>query len=388
MWRDELPVELTRLVTPRSVLAYAEGLGWQRVEGVNGKIAVYRNPEAPLRQLIVPLDEHLDDYADRTAEAIRRLAEFEKRPVGEILHHLLLPPADILRFRQVSPDTEAGTLPLDQAVRLITGTRKVLLAAAHSVLVPQPFHPRLSRSEAEEFVSRCRLGQTERGSFVLTVGCPLDLHTGLFGPHGEPFARRVTLLVMQSLQELAGAAGAARIDDLADSAGHPGISANFCESLLLLRPTGERAYLSVSATWSRAYLPPADGSKREVQLLQEAFEVAESLAPRLRSAPQPRVDRFFGFVDELRGQPAANDPRPSGEVRFTLFDQDEELHARGDLTAEDYAVAAAARLASELVSFRGVLHRLPRLHRIDRITGFERVRLDDDGIPAEGESHP
>jgi hypothetical protein len=297
---------------------------------------------------------------------------------------LLLPPADVLRFRQVSPDTEAGTLPLDQAVRLINGTRKLLLAAAHSVLVPQPYHPRMSRSEAEEFVSRCRLGQTERGSFVLAVACPLDLQAGLFGPHGEPFARRVTSLLMQALQELSQAADGARIDNLADPAHHPGISANLCESLLLLRPGGARAYLGISATWSRAFLPPAHESKRDLQLRQEVFEIAETLAPRLRSLPQPRIDRFFGFVDELRGQPTPNDPRPSGEVRFTLFDQEEEeIRAKADLTAEDYALAGAAHLASDLVSFKGILQRLPRLNRIDSVTDFERVRLDDDGVPVE-----
>ncbi len=64
MWRDQLPVSLTRLVTPRAVRVYAEGLGWRRVEGVNGKIAVYKDPAAPLRQLIVPLDERFDDYGD------------------------------------------------------------------------------------------------------------------------------------------------------------------------------------------------------------------------------------------------------------------------------------------------------------------------------------
>src|SRR5438552_1675294 len=127
MWRNDLPGELTRLVTPRSVRAYAEGLGWQPVEGINGKIAVYRNPVDPLRQLIVPLDEQYDDYSDRIAEAIRRLAEFENRPAREILNHLLLPPADVLRFREASPNAEAGNLPLDHAVRMLDGTRKLLL---------------------------------------------------------------------------------------------------------------------------------------------------------------------------------------------------------------------------------------------------------------------
>ena len=74
-----------------------------------------------------------------------------------------------LLVEEVSAEAEAGILPLDHAARVVTGMRRLLLAAAHSVLLPRAYHPRLSRAEAEEFVSRCRLGQTERGSFVLTV---------------------------------------------------------------------------------------------------------------------------------------------------------------------------------------------------------------------------
>jgi hypothetical protein len=114
------------------------------------------------------------------------------------------------------------------------------------------------------------------------------------------------------------------------------------------------------------------------------FELAEALAPRLRSLPEPRVDRFFGFVDELRGNPGPNEPRPSGEVRFTLFDQEEEIHAKADLNVTDYAEAIAAHAVTELVTFKGILHRLPRLNRIDNVTDFRRVRLDDNGWPING----
>lgn len=384
MSRESLPLETARLVPPRALIGYAQGLGWQPV--LNGKrtdIAVFHRPDSRLHQVIVPTDTSLADFGEAVLEAVRKLAEFEKRPAGEVLEHLLLPPADVLRFREFSPDAETGNLPLDHAVRLLNGTRKLLLSVAHSVLVPQAYHPRLSRSEAEEFVARSRLGQTERGSFVLTVACPLDLQTSLFGPDNEPFTRRVTSLLMQTLQELFQTADAARLDDLTDPERHAGISANFCESLLLLRPNGERASLTVSATWSRALLPTTREPRREVQLGQEVFEIAEALAPRLRSRPQPRVDRFFAFVDELRGNPRPEEPRPSGEVRFTLFDQEEEIHAKADLSVGQYAEAIAAHATTDLVSFKGVLQRLPRLNRIDRVSDFQRIRLDDEGVPVE-----
>src|SRR5262245_24231913 len=134
MRHEDIPLDLARQIPPRALRGYAESLGWQRVANVNGGIAVYHRPDSKAHQVIVPLDEQFDDYGDRVIEAVRRLAEFEKRPAGEVLSHLLLPPADVLRLREVSPDAEPGSLPLDHAVRLITGMRKMLLSVAHSAL--------------------------------------------------------------------------------------------------------------------------------------------------------------------------------------------------------------------------------------------------------------
>ena len=272
----------------------------------------------------------------------------------------------------------------------------------------------------------------------------------------------------QSLGELSQAADRMQIEDLAYTSRHPGISANLCESLLLLRPTGERSYLNITVCWSRALLPDSRESKREVQLRQEVFDVAEVLAPKLpdrhgfwggrrlrrfpqgaevsvsksellvaeqveradfssadicsakppavpeavkrhrkppegrvlqgfhepppksvtvrklRSVPEPRIDRFIGFVDELRGQPLPDIGLPSGEVRFTLFDQGEEIRAKADLDEMHYSVAGHAHLASRVVSFKGVLERLPRLNRIRDVTDFKIIEVDD-GIPPEAE---
>lgn len=371
-------LEAARLVAPRALKAYAEGLGWKPiVAGKRRDIAVYHRPDSRLHQVIIPTDVDLADYDEAVVEAVERLAAFEHRPVGEVLEHLLLPPADVLGFREISPDAEVGSLPFDHAVQLITGTRRLLLSVAHSALVPQPYHPRLSRSEAEEFVNRCRLGQTKRGSFVLNVACPLELQLSLPGMTEEPFARRVTSLLLRSLDALAKAADAAEARSIMDLDVNPGVSANFLESLLLLRPNGERSSLTVSASWSRAYLPESSGLVQQVRLPQIAFEMAEVLAPRLRVTPKSHMSRWVGFVDALRGQPTASEPRPSGEVDFTLLDEEQgQIHARGVLNADDYATACDAHKAAGVVSFSARLLRLPRISRVDALEDFERIALE------------
>ncbi len=117
---------------------------------------------------------------------------------------------------------------------------------------------------------------------------------------------------------------------------------------------------------------------------QELFDVAEVLASKLRSVPELRVDRFFGNVDELRGQPLPDIGVPSGEVRLTLFDQGEEIRAKADLDEMQYSIAGHAHLASRVVCFKGVLERLPRLNRIKDVTDFRFIDFDD-GIPPRAE---
>lgn len=379
MFADSLLLDAARQVTPRALTGYAQGLGWQPVQNSKRpEIALFHRPDSRLHQIAIPTDPTLADFGEAVLEAVKKLADFEKRPAQELLDHLLLPPADVLQFREISPDAERGSLPLEHAVRLINGSRRLLLSAAHSVLVPQSYHPRLSRSEAEEFVNRCRLGQTERESFALNIACPLEAYAALPGMNTEPFTRQVTSLLMRSLQELAQAPDTLRIEELIDPNRVTGLSANMCESLLLLRPSGDRASVTISVTWSRALLPTSRNSGQKVQLGQDVFEVAEALAPRMRSQPQPSLSRCFGWVDALRGQPTPSNHHPSGEVDFTLFDDEQgELHARGILNSHDYAIALAAHAVSNPVAFKAILRRLPRVSRVDSIAGFEQLTLDD-----------
>ena len=370
MKADALLPEMTKLVTPRAIRNYAAALGWLQVLGINGSISVYHRPDSDLHQLIVPLDESFDDYGESVAEAIRKLAAFEHRPPIEVLNHILLPPSDVFRFSETGPGTEAGTLPFQQAVDFLDGTRIMLLSTAHSTLRPQAYHARLSRAEAQQFVRKCRLGQTERGSFTFTVACPLEFMSGTQSGQ-EPFGRQVTHALINSLVGIARETEDNRVDELADRVKYPQLSANFLEAMLLLRPPGDRSSLRVSVDWSKAVAQPGGSPRRkEIQLRQECFEAAEYLAPRLRAAPEPVLETFVGFVEVLRGQ-TGPDGEMAGEVVFSItLDGGELTRARADLSASNYQIAGDAHLKHEPVYFRGYLMRAPRLNRVKARDGL------------------
>src|SRR5262245_20426179 len=173
MTYETRPRELLRLIRPQEVRTYALAKGWRRVPGVNGEIALFNHPQAQWDQILVPMDETFDDYDKRILEVIQTLAGIESRPEMEVLNDLLMADSDILRFRVTSSATGRGLIPLGEGVNRVGGARKSLLASACSVVNPAPYHPRMRRTEALQFLAACQLGQTERDSFTLVLSCPL-----------------------------------------------------------------------------------------------------------------------------------------------------------------------------------------------------------------------
>src|SRR5439155_24544675 len=102
---------------------------------------------------------------------------------SEVLSDLAMPPADVLRLQMESREAEGGTLPLDEGLRLLEGGRDLLLAAACSAHQPQAYFLRQSYAPAQDFLRSCRVGQTERGSFVATILAPVtpEVTPSLFG---------------------------------------------------------------------------------------------------------------------------------------------------------------------------------------------------------------
>jgi hypothetical protein len=169
-----LPEHLVARIKPADARAYATASGWVRGPTVNGKVAVFNHPDLDLDQLLIPIDPNLSDFPERMADVVASLAEHQKRTAPEVLNDLLLPASDVLRFRLDEPEAQSGALSLEQGIELLQGARKAVLSAACSVVQPRTFHPRLSRTEAEQLLQACRLGQTERGSFTVVIACPLD----------------------------------------------------------------------------------------------------------------------------------------------------------------------------------------------------------------------
>ena len=120
--------------------------------------------------------------------------------------------SDLIRVRAPSREAESGSLPLEQAVAFVERSRDLVLAAACAAITKRAYFATRKPTRATEYLSRVRMGQIERGSYVLTILSPVapalasegELPLDLEPP--EPYERQVTRTLAEGLAAMERAA--------------------------------------------------------------------------------------------------------------------------------------------------------------------------------------
>jgi hypothetical protein len=352
-------------VNPTDLVRYARSTGWIRHDRVPPPLAVFSYPGWEEADLLVPLEPTYRDYARRVLDAVETLAERAGCSAADVLAEVPSGLSDVVRFKAESGSSAFAGAPVPEAVNLITGVRKALVAASCDVSSPSRFHPRLAASDS--FVDACLLS-TEPGSLVVRVLCPMRAAApGEAGqprlPTATPFAREVTMHLMTAAAQV----GQAILDQQPDrvTSGDGLVpSANLLEAFVQLQPPEDRSLLTLSCRWSPGLGAPNDVPRQTV-LRGEYRPHIENLAARLRPARGAIGEALFvgKVVDVSRGADSAGGD--AGQVTMAALVDEEVLRIAFTLEGDDFRSACDALRDDLLVRVRGTLHRRTRLHLLE-----------------------
>ena len=348
------------------VQLYLRSRAWQPdAQASTDGIGVYRLPKEPAAELLLPLRRDWADYAQRMGDVVWTLAAVEQRPVWEVLNDLSAPAGDLVRLRVLAPNATLGTLPLDDGLRLLQGGRDLLLAAACSAHQPQAYYPRQSFREALDFLESCRLGQSERGSYVATIiaPVPVDFEPSLFPNDleediqiaSEPYPRKVILQLMSGLRVLRQAIQGGAPERILQGV-QAGVSANLCEALAAMTPSNEQGSLEIRTSWSRLRPRVPQSLPQQVCFGQGEFSIIQEAGRRLREGVAPRRQRIEGFIISLHAE-ATLFEEFEGRVVMRTDVGSRSSRVRFVLSKQDYARACDAHRDGRRVAIDGVLQR-------------------------------
>ena len=363
-----------RAVSPAALSAYARAAGWSPQERYRVHSDVYAGEARP--EIIVPRTERLGDYASVVAALIETFAQVAGQDELTVYRSLVIADRDIVRVRAAESDD--GSVTLNQGADLIGGARDMLLSAACSLRDPRPVYRAGANREAADLLQRVRLGQTDQGSFVVTLLTPVvpPPMPSLFPDQEDlnaPIERRMTRRLVEALSAARGAVErtAAGEEGAFGELVASGVSANLCEALVrIIEPFPT---LDVGVSWARTR--PMSGpdalvrfGRADAALLREA---ARSFRDR---APRPDV-RLHGFVRLLKRGQADDD----GTIGLAADVDGQRQSVVAVLEREDYERAVQAHRDRAVVVLAGDLDRIGQRWRLLSPRVENVIRDDEPG---------
>ena len=346
-------------VSPAALSAYARGAGWRQHEPYRVHSDIYISESLP--EIIVPRTERLGDYASVVATLIQAFAEVTDQDESSIYRSLVTADRDIVRLKVA--ESEDGSIGLEDGVNLVGGARDLVLSAACSLGVPKPVYRAGANREAGDLLKRMRLGQTDQGSFVVTLLTPVvPPPMPVLLPDGDdrnaPIERRMTRRLVEAVTAAHQAAERAASGDVGafEEAVNNGVSANLCEALV--RIVEPFPTLDVGVSWARTRPVAIPGAvvrfgQADAALLREA---GRSLRER---APRPEV-RLHGLVRLLKRTEVEDD----GTIRLTTQIDGQTQSVVAVLEQADYEQAVQAHKDRAMVVLAGDLERTGQRWRL------------------------
>jgi len=349
-------MNVLRAVNTLSIHAYLKSQGWSREDDLGERGVIYQSESGV--EVFAPGSDKLGDYAESVEAVLSAIASSEDRDELAVLRDLATSDRDLLRFRAPQADDD-GSIDLNTGVDLVQQSRDALLAAACSTVSAQRYYRSGSNTKANDYLKTVKLGQTEKGSFVITLYSPVppQLETGqqTLWPEQdlatEPFGRQVTRTLANAVDSLISAiAEVGRGADIGafERAVTRGVSANLCASIARFVAQGQG--LDFSLTWARTRPSSTEPRHRAVFSPSDA-EVLGEAARVLKNKGSFNNEVLEGVFTGLNRDISS----VNGRVKLKTFVEGQVRTVSMVLPPELYSIATDAHNSRSSIRLEGDL---------------------------------
>ena len=386
-------------VSPVALSAYARSAGWIRTEPYGDHSDVYAADGLP--EIVLPKTRQIGDYANVVSQVIEIFAQTADMDELALYRDLVTADRDVIRVRAASMDE--GEVSLADGVNLVNGARDMLWAAACSLRAPRPLYEVKENKEANDYLGRVHLGQTEQGSFTVTLLTPIvppvqqpsnpditddgsnikavplvqQFPNPEWNIEDDPIERQVTKRLSEALGATREAIErtATGDDDAFITAVPRGTSANLCEALVkLVEPFPS---VDVGLSWARTR--PREKARDVVRFDNDHAPILKGAAISLRER-KPEISRsrqVIGFVQRLK----RSEDETAGTITLRADIDGASRSVTTVLNPNDYEQAIRAHRDKSRIVVKGDLERVGQQWRLQnpRISGIGQTLMSTAG---------
>ena len=342
-----------------------------------GRVQQMLSPDES-RVVLMPLVDSFSDYEEVMLKALDVIAAVECITPIHLYNILTNPSCDFLRWRIAGDSTSGGIIPFNSMGANIDYIKDMLGTACLDILSPAVYHAKVYTSEVNDQIAKYSFGQTEIGSYILNVLCPLGFYQyQLFDPETEklPLSRKINLNILNNIETVQRSASE-RSNELNDCVENQLMSVNFLTSLTDMYEENKDSEITLSAEWNGDI--PLLGNPNPVNrvLLQPKYidRVMETVERYTPKEEQNVPATFFGKITNI-GTEAEVENRIVFDIRIaTIGENNRTMYVVATLNyAAYYQIADNALLVGATVKVTGI-----------RTSTAKTTRLDDATIEVVG----
>ena len=274
--------------------------------------------------VILPIREADVDFKRNMYELLHSVAERAGETVEGLALKLLNPAYDVLKWRISDEEADTGKVSLLSMNENLTLIKDLLSVSCLDIINPQQkFHKKLKVKRVNEALQQYKFGQTEYGSFLINILCPLgDYNYAMFGMQEMPFLRKVNLHLLDAyydIQTSISDRNQNKVDEDVDAGIY---SVNFLDAMTDVYKLSMGKNMSFRVDWSDS-VPFEDIRKdRIISINTECARAVEDIANKYR----PREDaaqyrELIGKVEHL-GSEAEKENRMTIDVKVVVIGDD------------------------------------------------------------------
>jgi len=363
-------VDMAEKINYFAFCKYLQNTGWRTIVTKRTSTKIFQiQCNSNLYQITIPIDKSLVDFKIAMYNAVETLALVENKSIEQVMLYLLNPNTDIIKIRLDKKDVETGNILFDDAIKLYDNAKKLLAATALDILNPNKLHCGRLDDVVQKFLAQCRFGQTEIGSYVVSLVCPFAeineedgyKQLSLFSDEekcANSLTRQVTNKLFANIYTIKSIIDSGKEQSFADDYNSHNISANFLEALNGLNLDSEETLVEFKAEWSPV-VKKNQFELSDISITNDYYQPISAIIDKMKEQT-PSTKEIVGRIKKLEAFPVA-DERKTGNVTISYIDDDSKSHTvKTTLEKLDYDKAIEAHQIGKYVKAVGEINQSGR----------------------------
>jgi len=373
--------DIINKILPIHCEAYLRNKGWSETGRLGDVARLFGKTDdsGRLVEVLVPIKTDVGDFKSVILKLLSMLQDFETRSLDYIANDIVLANFDVFRIIAFKGDTTTS-LPLKDAKTLLDKSLAMMASAAQSIITQQPYF-QSKHVEVDRFLSKLKMGHTERGSFIVTLQTPVapNLAPRLPLPDmepliaEEPFERQVTTRLCSLISEANTIANEPNPETLTQSITR-GMSANFFEALAEITDVCGEQGANLDMTWAAIRpIQPVWNIKDRFIIERAKVETLREAGKTLRTRMPEMNAEVIGFVITLHRDENAE----RGTIKLNDIKSSPTRVISIELGSKYYEQAIEAHKNGKIVVIKGDLQKNTRGQTLTNISEFNVIENND-----------